>query len=378
MPTMNSMPTQITRERLYDTFMELCSIDSEPGDERRMADHMREALTDLGFSVNEDRTGALTGGNAGNLHARLEGTGPGEALFLSCHLDRVSPGRGVRPRIQGEYLASDGTTVLGADDAAGIAAILEALTTLRERKIPHPTLEIVLTVAEELALAGARHFDISRLEARSGFVLDAAGRVGQIVVQAPEKVNFTALFHGRSAHAGFAPEQGISAIQMAGKAISRMQLLRIDPETTVNLGAICARGASNIVPERCELSGEVRSLDPARVRAQLEAITRAVESAAAELGGSAELTVTERYPAYQMAEDAAPAQRAARAARRIGVPAQLTHTGGGSDANIFNSRGRETVVLCCGYENAHTTSERISLEQISLLAEWALAVIVDD
>lgn len=378
MPTMNSMPTQITRERLYDTFMELCSIDSEPGDERRMADHMREALTDLGFSVNEDRTGALTGGNAGNLHARLEGTGPGEALFLSCHLDRVSPGRGVRPRIQGEYLASDGTTVLGADDAAGIAAILEALTTLRERKIPHPTLEIVLTVAEELALAGARHFDISRLEARSGFVLDAAGRVGQIVVQAPEKVNFTALFHGRSAHAGFAPEQGISAIQMAGKAISRMQLLRIDPETTVNLGAICARGASNIVPERCELSGEVRSLDPARVRAQLEAITRAVESAAAELGGSAELTVTERYPAYQMAEDAAPAQRAARAARRIGVPAQFTHTGGGSDANIFNSRGRETVVLCCGYENAHTTSERISLEQISLLAEWALAVIVDD
>lgn len=374
---MNSRPQQIVGERLLATFMELCAIDSEPGAERLMADHLRERLTGLGCSVREDRAGRLTSGNAGNLHARLEGTGPGEALFFSCHLDRVKPGRGVRPRIQGEYLVSDGTTVLGADDGAGLAAILEALTTLRERKIPHPTLEIVLTVAEELALAGSRHFDVSRLEARSGFVLDAAGRVGQIVIRAPEKLNFRAVFHGRSAHAGFAPEQGVSAIQMAGIAISRMGLLRIDAETTVNLGSIFATGAPNIVPDRCELAGEIRSLDPARVRAQLEALTRAMESAAAELGGRVELTRGEQYPAYQLPEESAAAQRAARAARRIGAPPLFTATCGGSDANIFNSRGRETVVLCCGYENAHTTGERISREQLSLLAEWVLAVILD-
>ncbi|ABL00173.1 M20/M25/M40 family metallo-hydrolase [Pelobacter propionicus] len=375
---MTSIPRHITRQRLFATFMELCAIDSEPGRERQMADFLRERLTGLGCSVSEDRAGQPTNGNTGNLHARLEGSGPGEALFLSCHLDRVAPGTGVRPRIQGEYLVSDGTTVLGADDGAGLAAILEALTTIREHRIPHPTLEIVLTVAEELALAGVRHFDISRLEARSGFVLDAAGRVGQIVVQAPEKVNFRAVFHGRSAHAGFSPEQGISAIQMAALAISRMRLLRIDPETTVNLGSISAQGASNIVPEFCELSGEIRSLDPAKVRAQLEAIERAMESAATELGGSTELRVTERYPAYQLAEETKAARRAARAARRIGAPLLFTSTGGGSDANIFNSRGRETVVLSCGYEHAHTTAERISLEQLSLLAEWVLALIVDD
>jgi tripeptide aminopeptidase len=374
---MNGTPRQITRERLYATFLELCAIDSEPGDERLMADHLRERLTSLGCSVSEDEAGQMTGGTAGNLLGRLEGTGPGETIFLSCHLDRVAPGTGVKPRIRGEYLVSDGTTVLGADDAAGLAAILEALTTLRERKIPHPGVEIVLTVSEELALAGARHFDTSRLEARSGFVLDAAARVGHIVIQAPEKVNFRAVFHGRSAHAGFAPEQGISAIQMAGRAISRMQLLRIDQETTVNLGSISATGASNIVPDRCELTGEVRSLDPAKVRIQLDAITRAMESAAGELGGRVKLKVTEHYPAYHLAEEGAAARRAARAARRIGAPLLFTSTCGGSDANIFNSRGKETVVLSCGYEHAHTTAERISLEQLALLAEWVLAVILD-
>jgi tripeptide aminopeptidase len=374
---MNSIPRQITRERLFATFMELCSIDSEPGRERQMADHLRERLTALGCSVSEDRAGQLTNGNAGNLHARLEGTGPGESLFFSCHLDRVSPGTGIRPRIQGEYLVSDGTTVLGADDAAGLAAILEALTMLHERKIPRPTLEIVLTVAEELALAGARHFDTSRLEATSGFVLDAAGRVGEIVIRAPEKVNFRLLFQGKSAHAGFAPEQGVSAIQMAAKAISRMRLLRIDGETTVNLGNISATGASNIVPERCEVGGEARSLDPAKVRSQLEAITLAAQSAAAELGGRAEIVITEHYPAYQLAKEGGTAQRAARAARRIGVVPQFTSTGGGSDANIFNSLGKRAVVLSCGYEHAHTTGERISLEQLALLAEWVVALILD-
>lgn len=375
---MNGIPHQINRARLVATFMELCTIDSEPGRERRMADHLRDRLTGLGCSVSEDLAGTLSGGDTGNLYARLAGTGPGEALFFCCHLDRVAPGRGIRPTIRGDYLVSDGSTVLGADDAAGLAALLEALTTLAEQGIPHPPLEIVLTVAEELALTGARHFNTSLLQARSGFVLDAAGRVGQIVIQAPEKANFSLLFHGRSAHAGFAPEEGISAIQMAGRAISRMELLRIDGETTVNLGSISANGVSNIVPERCELTGEVRSLDPAKVAAQLEGIDRAAQSAATELGGRAELTVTQRYPAYCLAEDAVPARRAARAARRIGVQPLVTSTCGGSDANIFNNTGRETVVLCCGYEHAHTTDERISLEQLSLLARWVLELIRDN
>lgn len=364
----------INRERLYARFMELCAIDSEPTGERLMADRLAGLLAELGCTVTEDDTGEKIGGTAGNLIARLEGTGPGEPLLFSCHMDRVVPGVGVKPRIDGEYIVSDGATVLGADDGAGLAAVLEGLTVLRERSIPHPPLEIVLTVAEELALLGSIHLATDRITARCGFVLDAGGPVGEIVVQAPQQAKINAVFHGRKAHAGFNPEQGISAIQTAAAAIGRMRLLRIDEETTANIGTISAAGPTNIVADRCELQAEARSLDPAKLQAQVAQMIGAMEGAAREFGGSVEITVVPCYPAYRVAEDAEPAQRAARAARRIGVPARFKATGGASDANIFNSRGIPSVVLSCGYEKVHTTEERIALEQLALLAEWVVAV----
>ncbi|HEY6008361.1 MAG TPA: M20/M25/M40 family metallo-hydrolase, partial [Geobacteraceae bacterium] len=300
----------INKERLYSRFMELCAIDAESTRERLLADRLTELLAEIGGIVTEDDTGAKIGGTAGNLIVRLAGTGPGEPLLFSCHMDRVVPGVGVKPRIEGDFIVSDGTTVLGADDAAGLAAVLEALTTLRERNIPHPPLEIVLTVAEELALVGSRHLDTDQLVARCGFVLDAGGAIGEIVVQAPEQVKMRAVFRGRSAHAGFAPEQGVSAIQMAAAAIGRMKLLRIDAETTANIGSISASGPTNIVADRCELQAEARSLDPAKLRAQVAGMTEALEGAATEFGGRVEISVVPCYPAYRLAEDAAPAQRA--------------------------------------------------------------------
>ena len=367
----------INKERLCSRFMELCNIDSEPTRERLLADRLKELLSELGFTVTEDDTGEKIGGNAGNLLARLAGAGPGEPLLFSCHMDRVVPGVGVKPRIEGDIIVSNGSTVLGADDAAGLAALLEGFTTLREQQVSHPPIELVLTVAEEMALVGSTHFDTTQIVARSGFVLDAGGPVGEIVVQAPEQVKFKAVFHGRSAHAGIAPEQGVSAIQMAGVAISRMQLLRIDPETTANIGSISTVGPTNIVPDRCALEGEARSLDPAKLRVQIETLTEAMQSAAAEYGGTVEIVVVPCYPAYKLAEDAEPVQRAVRAARRIGVPVRFKPTGGGSDANIFNSRGVPSVVLSCGYEKVHTTEERIPLAQLVLLTEWVMAIVDD-
>ena len=368
----------INRERLYARFMELCAIDSEPTRERLLADRLATLLAELGCTVTEDDTGEKIGGSAGNLVACLAGTGPGTPLLFSCHMDRVVPGVGVKPRIEGEFIVSDGTTVLGADDAAGLATLLEGLTVIREQGLPHPPIEIVLTVAEELALVGSSHLDTGRLTSRCGFVLDAGGPIGEIVVQAPEQAKINAVFHGKSSHAGFAPEEGISAIQMAAAAVGRMRLLRIDAETTANIGTIHAAGPTNIVCDRCELQAETRSLDPAKLRAQVNGMTEAMESAAREFGGSVEINVVPCYPSYRLAEDAGPARRAAEAARKIGVPVLFKPTGGGSDANIFNHRGIPAVVLSCGYEKVHTTEERIALKQLALLAEWVVAIIAGD
>lgn len=365
----------IDHNRLFATFMELCAIDSEPTRERLMADRLTEMLTALGFVVTEDDAGNKIGGSAGNLYARLEGTAAGEALLFSCHMDRVVPGVNVKPRIEGDYIVSDGTTVLGADDASGLAALLEGITVLKQHGKAHPAIELVLTVAEELSLVGSRHFDTTQVASRIGFVLDAGGDVGEIVLQAPEHIKFKAVFHGRSAHAGFAPEQGISAIQIAATAISRMGLLRIDAETTANIGSISAIGPTNIVQDRCELQGEVRSLVPEKVRSHVATLSEIMQSAAAEFAGSVTIETVTSYQAYQLREDSEPVSRAARAAADIGVPVCYKATGGGSDANHFNIRGLPTVVLSCGYEKVHTTAERIPLKQLVLLTEWVLAII---
>jgi tripeptide aminopeptidase len=364
----------INSERLYADFMALCRIDSEPLAERLMADHLKERLTALGFTVGEDRAGTALGGNAGNVFARLEGTVPGEPLLFSCHLDRVSPGVGVKPRIEGDYIVSDGSTVLGADDGAGLAALLEGITALKEQGGGHPPIEVVLSVAEELALLGSSRFDISQVSSHCAFVLDASGPVGEIVVRAPEQVKLRALVGGRKAHAGFAPEQGVSAIQIAAHAITRMRLLRIDPETTANIGSIVAQGPTNIVADHCEVWAEARSLDPAKLQAQVNSMLAAFEGAAEELGGSVEVEVIACYQSYHLDENDLPVRRAASAARKIGLTPRYKSTGGGSDANVFNNKGVPTVVLSCGYEKPHTTDERIALKQLSLLAEWVLSL----
>lgn len=369
------MTPAINAERLLTTFMELCAIDAEPTRERAMADRLTALLGQLGFTVTEDDAGARLGGTAGNLYATLAGSGPGETLLFSCHMDRVVPGVGVKPQQEGEYIVSDGSTVLGADDVAGLAAVLEGVTTIREQGLPHPPLELVFSVAEELSLLGIEQFDMTPVVSRCGFVLDAGGPVGEIVVKAPEQVRLSAVIRGRAAHAGIAPEEGISAIQIAALAIARMKLLRIDDETTANIGSIRADGPTNIVADRCEISAEARSTDPARLGEQVAQMRQALEEASREAGGQVEISVRSNYRSFRLDPASAPVRRADAAARRLGLPVRHRSTGGGSDANFFNERGIPTAVLCCGFEKVHTCGERMAVSQLTLLAQWVVAIL---
>lgn len=368
----------VNRERVTSLLMDLCATDSGSRRERLMADKLKRMLEELGFTVHEDDAGSKVGGDAGNLYARLEGTAPGEPLLFSSHMDRVTPGFGVKPRVEGDYVLSDGTTILGADDAAGLAAVLETVRVIKEKNLPHPTIELGWTICEEVGLLGARHLDYGWFASKVGFALDSSGEVGEIVVQAPSQAKINATFRGKAAHAGVAPEKGVSAIQIAGVAISRMKLLRIDSETTANIGSLVAEGPTNIVPESCKLVAESRSLSKEKLEGQLKHMTEAMEGAAKELGGSVEIEILRSYSAFNLAEDSVPVQRASRAAELIGAPVKIASTGGGSDANIFNGNGIPMAVLGVGYEEIHSTRERMPIDQLVKLAEWTLAIITGE
>jgi len=368
-------PGLVNRERLTALLMDLCATDSEPRNERKMADKLKGLLGPLGFAVTEDDAGSKVGGNAGNLYARLPGTGAGEPLLFSCHMDRVTPGLGVKPRVEGDAIVSDGTTILGADDAAGIAAVLEAVQVLKENSLPYPTIELAWTIGEEVGLLGARHLDMGWFTAKVGFALDGGGPVGEIVVDAPSQSKLHATFRGKAAHAGIAPEKGVSAIQMAAVAISRMKLLRIDAETTANVGSLVAEGPTNIVSETCKLVAEARSLSQPKLEAQVAHMREVMESAARELGGSVEIDMQQTYTAFHLAPDSEPVRRAAAAAEKLGAAVRITGTGGGSDANLMNAQGVQVAVLGIGYQEIHSTRERMPIDQLVAAAEWTLAII---
>ncbi|MCG9968808.1 M20/M25/M40 family metallo-hydrolase [Pelotomaculum terephthalicicum JT] len=353
-----------TADRTIEEFLELVQVDSVSGKERRMADLLKKKLTALGLEVWEDEAGKKAKAEAGNIIARLPGTGKGPVLLLSAHMDTVEPGCGIRPKVENGVVSSIGETVLGADDKAGIAAILESLRLVIENDIVHGGLEAAFTIWEEGGLFGAKNLDYSLISARTCFVLDSDGQPGTIVTVAPSHDRIGATVRGRAAHAGINPEEGVNAIQVAAHAIAQMKVGRIDHETTSNIGVISGGKAVNIVPDSVTIQGESRSLSAEKRMRQTGQMRRAIEDAAEKFGARADIAIETIYPEFNLPEDSPPVRIAVEAARNLGLEPILAKTGGGSDANIFNSKGIATAVLGIGMKKVHTTEEYITVADL--------------
>jgi len=365
----------VNEKRLLEEFMELVKIDSLSRQERKVADLLKAKLAGLGLEVAEDEAGTKVGSRTGNIIARLAGTVSGPTIMFSSHMDTVEPGVGIEPVIMDGVIYSAGETILGSDNKAGICSILETLRVIRERGIPHPQLEIVFTISEEQGLLGAKNLDYSLLKADFGYVLDSHGSAGTIIVRGPAQQKVEAYIRGKAAHAGLCPEEGISAIQVAARAINRMKLGRIDEETTSNIGVITGGKAMNIVPDLVHLKGEARSLQPAKMRAQTEQMKRILEEAAGEFGAMVNVQVEDLYPEINLGEDEPVVNLAVRAARNLGVEPKLESTGGGSDANIFNGQGIPTANLGIGMNKVHTTDENIAVADLILNVRYLIEII---
>ncbi|WP_018130306.1 M20/M25/M40 family metallo-hydrolase [Effusibacillus pohliae] len=365
----------VNRDRLIQEFMELVQIDSHSREERQMADALIAKLKPYGCEVYEDDTGEKVGGNAGNLIFRVKGDADKPTILFTCHMDTVQPGKGIKPQVHEDRITSDGSTVLGADDKAGVAAILEMVRVLKEQQLPHGNLVLLFTIGEEIGLLGSRHLNGELLkDVDYGFAFDSNGPIGKIVTQGPSQAKLEVVIHGKTAHAGVNPEAGISAIKLASMAISRMKLGRIDAETTANIGMINGGVATNIVPERVEIVAEARSLVPSKLDAQLEHMKTTFEQVAAENGGRAEVKITRMYPAFRFGDDDQVVQIAKRAAQAIGVEPSTMSSGGGSDANNLNGLGVPTINIAIGYEKIHTVDEFIRLDDLEQAARFMVAI----
>ncbi|MEA3385606.1 MAG: M20/M25/M40 family metallo-hydrolase [Thermodesulfobacteriota bacterium] len=380
---MITMHKRINRDRLADTFRQLVSIDSPSREEGAVADWIKRILKEeMGAEVTEDQSHGQTGSESGNIIARIPGTGKIIApLFFNAHMDTVEPGRGIKIIFKNGIFQSDGTTVLGADDKAAIAILIETARLLKKHRISHGPIEFLFTVCEEIGLLGAKSLDPDLLEARAGYALDSSDP-DVLINQAPCAIRFKVRIIGKAAHAGLHPELGINAIQVAARALAEIPLGRIDEYTTANVGLIHGGKATNIVPEEVELEGEVRSHNPEKLREVQDQILEtfhkiALDFKPVENSGLPliKTDVIDDYPLMSVSEGHPLITTAVKAAKGLGRKLSLDMTGGGSDANIFNAKGLATVVMGIGMQNVHTTSEHISLDDMVAAAELVLEII---
>lgn len=363
-------------KRLVESFMELVRIDSISREERDLADFLIEKLEDLGLEVIVDQAGEKVKSNCGNIIARFKGNiKEVTPIMFSAHMDTVVPGKNIEPVCEGDKILSSGKTILGADDKAAIAALLEALHIIKEKNILHGDIEILFTICEEIGLKGAKNLDISSLNARMAFVLDSGGPVGEIVSAAPSQNSLKIIIHGKSAHAGSNPEEGINAIQVAGFALSRMKLGRIDEETTTNIGIISGGKATNIIPDEVILEGEVRSRNEEKLEKNTKILKQVVEDTAQEFKAKAEVIINREFYCYNLSTDDRIVKIAMKAAKDMGLEPLLRPSGGGSDANVFNKKGFPSVDLAIGMEKVHTVDEYILVKNLKNTVEYVLSII---
>lgn len=354
----------INPDRLLATFLELVQIDSPSREEGPIAEVIANKLRALGASPRIDELQ--------NVSAKIPGRGAGlhrPPLFLNAHSDNVSPARGIKPIVAGGLIVSDQTTVLGADDLAGVAAILETIETLLEQKLAHVPLEITITTQEEIGMHGAKALDLKGFQAKEGVVVDGPGPVGGIVFAAPSLNLIDAHIIGKAAHSGHAPEAGINALRAAADAISKMKIGRIDAQTTTNIGILRGGSARNAVPANVELVGEARSLSEPKLERATRNMQQALEQSCRAYGAKLELNVTCAYHHYELAQHDPLIERVKDALRAIGCKPRLQRSMGGYDANIWNQRGIKCVAVSVGDELNHTTSEFIPVRELFKTAE---------
>src|ERR687890_1496328 len=366
------MPSEVV-----DLFTELAAIASPPGEERPVADAVARYLRDLGLSVDEDDAGAAVGSTIGNLYCRVEptGNGSGTPIFLCAHLDTVPPEGSIEPVIEDGVVRNAGGTILGADNKAAVAAMLEGTRRVLAEGRPHAGIELLFTPKEEVGLLGAAAFDHARFHARVGYVYDQAAPIGDVILGAPHSQSMEVRFRGRAAHSGMYPEEGRSAIAAAARAIADMRLGRLDDETTTNVGTIEGGSARNIVPEWCSFRAEARSLDDRKLADVVEEMLEVCTFAASLAECDVETEVNEDYRAYRFRRDDVPVRLALAAFERTGHEPRFDTTGGAADANVFNERGLECLNLANGMADIHTPDERIAAGDLEEMVDVTLALV---
>ena len=363
----------MTETRLVEVFCALAAIPSPSGSERVCGEAVTAELAELGLEVLGDDSGAELGSDGGNLYCRLPASMPGVPLFLCAHLDTVPPSSPLKPVVVGGILRNATPSIVGADNKAAIAVLLETVRTILEERRPHAGIELIFTIGEEQGLRGVRAFDSARLQAQTGFVLDHPGAIGAFVAAAPSRFIVRATMRGRAAHAGIAPEEGVNAVVALASAIAAFPSREAD--VSVNVGQMNGGSAVNVVPDLAQAGIEVRSISHESGERVVAKLKRTLEDWAIRTGCTLELEVETAYRGYRVPDDSSALRLASTAFARVGRPTVALETRGGSDANILRARGLDCLNLAHAVVDFHGPDEHVAVADLVLMTQVMLEIV---
>ncbi len=364
--------TPIDQKHIIDIFLQLVKINAVSKQEKPVADFIAHFLERLGVGIIEDRAGAIVGGNTGNIIASVHGDSGRQPIALLSHMDTVKPTIGIAPRVTGERITSDGNTILGADNRAGIAILLYCIEYILEHNLAHIPFEAVFTIGEETGFYGSSNLDLNKIRARQAFVFDSSAVPGSFVYSAPGAVGYKIEFLGKASHAAVNPAAGINAIAMAADLIYNFPIGQVDDQTTINFGTISGGEANNIVPPEVCLSMEIRSFDANNISHYSQMLNTNLEEIAKRYRGKYQQTEELSFPGFTLDLNHATIKQTREIFSKLGVtPAPMKYHGG-SDANVLNNRGIHTINLGIGARNPHSVNEFIEIRDLITMSRFCL------
>ncbi|MDR2874066.1 MAG: M20/M25/M40 family metallo-hydrolase [Methanobrevibacter sp.] len=363
-------------ERLLQTFQELVSIDNPSLFEREICDYISLYLNNLGFTVYEDDVASKIMGNSGNLYCFLEGDESLEPLLFSAHMDVIEPSYGKQAIIhENGNITSDGTTILGADDLAGVSVILEAVTTIKENNFQHRPIELVFFVGEEIYGIGSKVFDYSLLKSKEAYILDSSGEVGSAAYKAPTLISFDVTVLGKSGHTGFHSNKIIHSIAITSEAITKIKMGQIDEESTCNMGVIQGGLAPNIIPYSCKVKGEIRSHSHKKAIEILNEISNIFHSTGEKYNAVVNFESKVQIKAYETPLNHPVVERFKNVCGDLNINPAFYPTFGGSDNNNLEEHEINGLVLANAMHNPHSCEETSSISELEKITNIVIALM---
>jgi len=362
-----------------DIFIEMVKIDSESGREKTFVDYLKKEFEALGLECIEDISSIeKTGSDAPNLIVRSKAEDSSKKIIgFSAHVDTVVPGVNIKPIIENGIIKSSGDTILGSDDKSGVAAILHAVMRIKDQGLPSREALFIFTTSEEVGLLGAKHLDTSLIDGLENMiVLDSGGHFGEVITSAPSQNSIRMKVRGEAAHAGLEPEKGLNAIAAASKGIAKLELGRIDEETTCNIGVINGGKATNIVPDEVSIEGEARSLSNSKLDKVTGNIVDIMKEEIEKTGCRFEYEIIPEYKAYNIPQEHELIREIKEIGNKMNINIRTGSTGGGSDTNIHSENGINAVNMSTGMMNVHTTSEHIHIEDLKKTSDFIFNMLI--